>query len=154
MEKKIDKKVNSQLLLDQYRIYVEHITNFANRRDSMNQFYLSIISAIFGVLMLLFQQNAIKTELEYSIFALMSIFGIILCFTWNQNIKAYRNLSKIKLELINKLEEKLPFQFFGQEKEIINKSKNKGLTQWEVKIPVTIGLIFALITVYSIILMF
>ena len=74
--------LSDSYLFEQYKLYVNMANDISNRRESTNKFYISIISAIFGVTGYIYTYNVM-----ISIFLLIAI--IIISKLWKYHIKEY-----------------------------------------------------------------
>lgn len=96
----------TQVLLEQYKLYVEMTDRMSARRALTNSFFLTINLAALGTLGSL----AAKYPRTWNDFA--SLIGVLAlvaeCFVWFYTLRSHRQLSKAKYTVIEVLEEKLP----------------------------------------------
>ncbi len=137
-------------LLEQYKLYIEMMDRVTARRGNANQFYLSLLSALLGILTLFTdsQKNLIYPK---TLFLLLSILGFILCISWLITIDSYKQLNSLKFKVIHEMEEELPFPCYKREWDIERgKSLNyRRLSKLEKVIPILIGIIYFILVVYS-----
>ncbi|MFJ2761983.1 RipA family octameric membrane protein [Streptomyces prasinus] len=95
-----------QVLLEQYKLYVEMTDRMSARRALTNSFFLTINLAALAALASL----AAKYPTGWSNFvSAVGAFALIAeCFVWFYTLRSYRHLSKAKYAVIEVLEEKLP----------------------------------------------
>jgi hypothetical protein len=139
-------------LIEEYKIYVEMMDRISSRRTQANQFYISLLSALFGIISIVFDKNLISSP--SSIFlTLLSILGILICFVWHINIDSYKQLNSLKFEVIQEIEQMLPFACYSREWNILRNRKKRyiGLSEIEKYIPFAISTAFFGLFIYSII---
>ena len=137
---------NSQILFEQYKLYVEMANNVSNRRENTNKFYVSLISLLITIIVII---NSLTQELQILIFPITTLIPI--CYLWMKNIESYSTLNKGKFSVINEIENKLPAKGFTIECDLMTLYNYKELTKVEKKVPtIIIGL--AIVSIILIIL--
>lgn len=128
-------------LLDTYRIYVEMADRISSRRESTNSFFLTVNTAILGLLGFLAQAAALPSE--RTALVPVALAGIVLAFLWRRILKSYRELNSAKYKVIHALEAELPARPYDTEWEALGRGKDPAryipLTHVEGRVP----LIFA-----------
>lgn len=106
------KKTNdSMTLLEQWKTCVDMANTVSQRRDTMNNWFITLNIGMFVTL-----------STNYSIKCILgSLLGIVLCFIWLGFIKNYKRLNTEKFKIINDIEKKLPEQPFNLEWNELNK---------------------------------
>jgi hypothetical protein len=104
-----------EVILEQYKLYVEMADRVSARRVEASKFYLSLLSALLAVISL----ASIPARLTPIIFATAAALGIILCLVWGINLESYRALNSLKFKVIHELEQQLPFQCYQREWEVL-----------------------------------
>jgi hypothetical protein len=137
-------KDQNDILLSQWQICVEMANSVSQRRDAMNNIFITLNLAIIAAVS--FVWNA-KT-----VFLLIA--GIVLCVIWLLFIRNFKLLNEAKFHVINEIEEKLPMKPFGCEWEKLQSNKKyMDGTKLERALPITfIGLYVAAIVVLLIML--
>lgn len=138
----------------QYKLYIESSFQVTNRRTQTNKFYISLLTIMLGTIPL-----GIKfIEYEYYrnfIFLSLSILGILLCLLWFLIICAFDKLNMTKYDIIREMEEKLPFQLYKKEREVLGLDKRFGnlqkLTVIERATVVLLSIPYILLLIYAII---
>lgn len=82
------------------------------RRMLANGFFLTMNTTLASILGYMYDKLA---EDKRAVLIFMSVVGIVLAATWFFNIRSYKRLNKAKYEVINKMEEDLPYQNFTDE---------------------------------------
>ncbi len=109
---------SKNLLLEQYKIYVEMHDRISERRNKMNNFYTSLLSGLLGLLSFLTNQDLVsKTHIKGISFLgiIMGILGLSLCLLWAYTIRVYARLIDRKLTVIREIEKYLPFYCYIKE---------------------------------------
>lgn len=140
----------SQELIEIYKLHVEMVDRVSQRRGVVNQLYITILSALIGVLTLS-SEKEIPINNSLICFSI-GLLGIIICILWITKIHAYKQLNSAKFRTLEKIEEKLPFQFYKEEWTILKSNKKyKTLTTLEKISPIVLSIPFFLLIVYAII---
>ncbi len=127
-------------LLEQYKLYVQMADNISNRRSIANGFFLTINTFLLSGLSLVssIRPNSGFSPKLFPIFA--AIAGIAFCLEWSGIVRSYRNLNRVKFEVVRELEPRLPAALYGTEWRILTSGsggrKYKELTEVEKWVPV------------------
>lgn len=114
-----------ELFLEEYKLYTEQKDNFVNRNFTTNRFYM--ISILVIILAMIFTGNVVFME-KITATLLFSAIGIAVCVLWWMNVDSYNTLIKIKFtNVIEQMEEKLPFKPYSEERKGIEEFKNKRI---------------------------
>jgi len=141
---KNDLQDNTNLIFDQYKLYVEMADRISARRATTNSFYLTANSFLFVAIGILMSNNLIVVT------PMILIVGIFVSISWWLLIIYYKNLNSCKYKVINEIEKKLPVMGLLAEWQVsklqnkTNKKKHRGLTFVEQWIPIS------LLSLYSI----
>ncbi len=106
----MEEQIQREVLLAQWQTCVEMANSVSQRRDTMNNIFVTINLALIAAVSLAFDFK--------SIFLLAA--GIVLCFVWKRIITNYRLLNSAKFKVILELEEKLAATPFGDEQKILS----------------------------------
>src|SRR5262249_43950287 len=128
--------INSpQLLMEQYKLYVEMADRVSSRRIDASKFFTSLLTGLLALLSVV----SIPADFQKSIIAAVAILGIALCFVWIVNIRSYRELNSLKFKVVHEMEKHLPFPCYAREWEILKQEANKRsyfrLTRIEQYVP-------------------
>lgn len=125
----------SELILAQWQTCVEMANSVSQRRDSMNNIFITLNLAILATI-------SIAWNIK-SIFLLAS--GIVFCCVWVSFIKNYKLLNREKFKVIDSLESQLPAHPFREEWEKLQEVKKyKDGTFLEKVLPITFICIYAI----------
>jgi hypothetical protein len=125
--------------LDQYKAYLEDLGNVGTRYTTANGFYLSVITALLGILALTKAGDIFegpKTYLGLSV----SAFAVLVCLIWSRSIASYRKLFGIKFTILREMEQSGHlFPIYSRENELRGKL---SLLENERFIPLLLALPF------------
>lgn len=121
-------------LLQQWQTCVEMANSVSQRRDNMNNLFVSLNLAITAAVSFTWDMK--------SLFILTA--GIVLCFLWLRFIRTYRLLNRAKFDVIDEIEKQLPSQPFYREWTLLKANKNyKNATVLERVLPITFIVLYA-----------
>src|SRR5205085_3228106 len=112
------------LLIEQYKLYVEMADRISARRSETNKFYISLLTALLAALLLVVEKN-IFTNFQGFVFAAVAILGIALCVVWVLNIRSYGQLNSGKFKVIHDMEKHLPYACFDREWDFLGRGTDK-----------------------------
>ncbi len=111
-------------ILEQYKLFLATSEAVVDRRQSTNNFYITVNSALlafYGVVAALDVDLYVKVIMG----AVLSVVGIILCFSWSRIITSYGNLNGSKMKIISLIEKKLPLSLYDAEWAALSDKLNK-----------------------------
>ena len=142
-------------LLEQYKLYVEMADRVSQRRDQSNRFYVTIISALVALLVVLARLGAADSVWAAALL-IAGLFGAALSLIWLQNIRSYRTLNSAKFAVINALESQLPTAGYSDEWKLLQPKAGRPqyfqLTRVEQLVPSLTLLLFVGIACYGVFL--
>lgn len=128
----------NEILLEQYKIFLQTSEDLVERRQNVNNFYITINSAfiaLFGALMTF----EIDKLYQSAIGIVFSVMGIILSFSWIKLLDSYGTLNKSKMTVIGCIEKELAANLYAAEWEVmsdkLNRKKYVSFTESEKRIP-------------------
>lgn len=149
--------------LDIYKLTVEMADRVSSRRMTANGFFLTLNSTLVTILGFMYGKLA---DDKRAVLIFMSAVGIVIALTWFFAIRSYKRLNKAKYQVINKIEDDLPYKVFADEWEILKrkdpddkdplgwrkrwvnfKDRYTDLTNIEAVVPMVFALIYFLILV-------
>ena len=104
---------SEETLLTQWQTCVEMANAVSQRRDVMNNLFVTLNLAIVAAASFIWDAKTI----------MLLVSGIIVCVVWIFFIRNFRELNRAKFEVINKLEQSLPVSAFSDEWQSLKKSK-------------------------------
>ena len=140
MENKDEK---TEIILAQWQTCVEMANSISQRRDTMNNIFITLNLAILASISFMWEVK--------SIFVLIA--GIIICVLWILFIRNYKLLNEEKFNVINELERKLPARPFMDEWKRLQKNKKyKDSTVLEKALPSMFMILYVVVIVVTIII--
>lgn len=117
-------KSDKKILLEQYKIFLNTSEDLVARRQNVNNFYISINSALVTLFSVLFTLNM---EEKYRLLAalLFVVVGIVLSVSWIKTLVAYGNLNSSKMKIISSMEKNLPVSLYDAEWAALSDRLNK-----------------------------
>jgi len=137
-----------EILLEQYKLYVESAEKVSDRRQSANNYFLTLNSVLVAF-------SGYLTSFTFQIWhIIIAVAGICISFLWLLTLKSCRNLNSGKFKIIHSLEKKLPAKLFKDEWDCLEKGENKKtylkLSVVEQGVPIIFFVLYILIIVIMI----
>jgi hypothetical protein len=140
-------------LIEQYKMYVEMADRVSARRADTNKFYISLLTALLAILLLVVEKN-IFSSLQSLVFLAIALLGIALCFVWVINIRSYSQLNTGKFAVIQEMEKQLPYACYDREWDILGRGADRKkyfqLTRIEQYVPFLIAIPYLILLIYAI----
>lgn len=149
-ENPTEPKLSREELMEFYKTYLSSIEVTTNRRQQSNQFFIGLLTALFGVILALIKDGG-QLGLETLIFALGGVLGIILSAIWLRYVRSSVMLNKVKFEILEDMENRLGEKPFMTEYQMLKKQGYVGLGKLEARLPWIMIFVFAGLILYSII---
>jgi hypothetical protein len=130
------------LLLDQYKAYLSDLGNVGTRFTTMTAYYVSVISALVGLLAL---KEKAFTDIDSTVLYLVCDAGFTVSVLWSLNVNFFRHLFRAKLCVLSDMENRLPFQPFSAEYKTLRKARQKGWSRLERFVPLMFAALFLFI---------
>lgn len=128
-------------LLEIYRLHVEMADAVSRRRAAANGFYISLVSGLFALFALIVRLGDSPPPGWLLIAA--GAFGVLICLVWTAHIRSYKQLNGGKFEILHRLEERLPFDFYKQEWDVLGRGKDAGKYRLLTKVESYVPWVFA-----------
>jgi hypothetical protein len=139
-------------LLEQYKMYVEMADRISIRRQSANNYFSSINTAVLAFLGVTSKNGFDILPKFWPI--IVSVAGLILCYTWYRLVRSYKDLNTGKFMVIHELEKKLPASPYDAEWLAVGEGKNSKLylpfTHIEIRIPWIFMLLYIAVIINSV----
>lgn len=150
-------EVNTRLLLEQYKLYVQMADKNSDRRVDANKFFISLLTGLVGLLSIIAQLHG-PVIAQNAVFLTVGVFGVLLCYVWYITIRSYKQLNSGKFHLIGEVESRLPFPFYDEEWKKLGRGKDKKkyipITHVEQYVPILFAMIFAILFIVGAYLLF
>jgi hypothetical protein len=131
-------------IADQYKSYMGDVANIGTRYTTTNTFYLSVVTALLGILALAKKDEIFEGSKVY-LGLVVSTFAILTCISWWRTIGFYAKLFAIKFEVLRQMEkEGNLFPIFHREDDL---RKGDALLRKDRMIPVLLSVPFLVMLV-------
>lgn len=110
-------------LLEQYKLYVTMADKISERRQTANNFFLTVNSFLVTIYGVLAATSIGKQQAAWHL--AVPLAGLLIALTWATLIRSYRQLNKGKFKVIHLLEQKLPAALYAVEWQIFKEGKGK-----------------------------
>ena len=105
---------NLEILMEQYKLFVETSERLVARRQVVNTFFLSVNALALSALGLIAKEASQSPLIAIGMVAI-SAAAIVLCVAWKTLVGSYRQLHRGKFAVIDRLEDRLPAALFRAE---------------------------------------
>jgi hypothetical protein len=129
--------------IEQYKAYLQDLSNIGVRHENSRKFYLSVVSALFVVVSMAGNEGAFA-NVQGGVLTLVGAVGILLCILWIMHMQAFGAIYRAKFDVLRKLEDAGGlFHIFDEEWKLLNENPRfKLLTFIDSVMPVLFMLIF------------
>lgn len=144
-----EKEKAADLLLEQYKIYVELMDKVSERRHQTNSFFLTVNTILITALTSLIALTSQPT-IRYGWIVVAAITGIVFCLSWRRLIHSYRQLNNGKFKIIHLLETRLPARLFDAEWDALGHGDGtvyKPFAHTEMLVPVIFAALYGVLVV-------
>lgn len=135
-------KADRDVVLAQYKLYVELTDRVSQRRGLANTFFLTLNTAIMTAIGVFWNEQAGEVPDLWLIFPLVAL--LTQCLTWYWTIRSYRQLNRVKWAVVGALESRLPASpWWRAEWVALDKGQNPARYWPLTHIEQTVPLVFA-----------
>ncbi len=147
-----DKSVQ-EILLEQYKLYIEMMDRTSSRRIDTSKFYFAIITGLFALLPFVINETTMIPRSNSGIFVcLISVLVICLSVLWLINTISYRRINRAKFDVIEDMEDKLPYKCYSAEWERLKQYRYIPFSNIEQIVPILTAVIGVGLAIYGILL--
>jgi hypothetical protein len=156
MDRHIESSHETSLKIEIYKMFVDTAERSVERRMRINQFYFSIVAALFIAYAYMAEGKlrgaaevmgswtgsstpavrAIERAMVTMPLWILPLFLLVISMSWFSVLLSYRALSTAKYQVIAEIEKELPAQPFRQEWLHYKKNRKVETTQLELAVPV------------------
>lgn len=147
---------------DQYPFLIEDTARLSDRRQTVNNIYLTVNSVLLGGLALLVQVSGLRSFSVALIAVFIAFAGYIITGDWRKLVLTYKRLLGLRFKLLRELEEMpefpYPIKTYHREDDLYadNPTKNRrerfGFTAIEEKLPTVFTLLYIVSAVLIVVL--
>jgi len=136
--------LNVDHLVEAYKFFSGTADNVSMRRQSANNFYLTLNTALLALIGYSIRYSANDNHLSWLPIVLIAVFvGCVLSYLWYQTIKSHEQLNRGKFEIINLMEEALRFAPYKAEWKVLGEGKDSTKYKKTTGIEKTLPKVFA-----------
>lgn len=132
--------------LEIYKLYVQMADNISVRRQSANSFFLTVNTAIIGVVGYV---GGTSGNWNWAV----SLAGLILCYAWYRLVRSYKDMNSGKFKVVHEIEKELPLSPYDAEWEALGRGKDPKLylpfTRIEMWVPRVFGALHLIVLLIS-----
>ena len=146
-------EMNPTQLIEQYKIYLTTSETLVSRRQSVNNFYITVNAAMISI-------ATIASPFINDLQSICIMIGVIACFgmiidvSWIKLLEAYGVLNSSKMKVISLIERRLPARLYDKEWEAmsdkLNNRKYVSFTDSEKRVPIIFFILYGLALLASI----
>jgi len=138
-------------VIELYKAYVADLGNIGSRYATANSFYMTVVTALLGVLALA-ESSKPFADMRVEIIVCVSIAGIILCWIWGKTIEFFGQLFAAKFQVVRWMENRLHlgYQPFVAERAVLDAMNVEWLLQNERRVPMLLAVLFGVLIVLAI----
>lgn len=135
--------------LEQYKAYLQDLSNTDARYTTLNGFHLSIITALLGILALTKPGEGL-TDLQPILRVVVPLFAFLLCCIWFQPSCPMGRFSGQSFRFFASSSSVVAlFSVFQRERELIQNGRTRWVLENEERIPLLLILPFLIILLYA-----
>lgn len=123
--------------IEQWKTCVDMANKNSEKRNSANALFVTINSGLIAAISVVGNTRTF----------MLAFVGVFICWEWKKLLRSYAELNCVKYEIINKIEEDLPYKPFSDEWAMLQERGYVGLCSVEGMIP----WVFIALYLYSII---
>jgi len=142
-----------EILLEQYKLYVEMADRISIRRAQTNKFYITLLTGLLAILTCIVEKD-VFSQYRGIAFLAVAVLGIVLNIVWLINIASYRQLNTGKFTIIQRMEKQLPFACYTEEWNFLGEGEDSKkylqLTRVEKYVPYIFGLPYLLLLIFTV----
>lgn len=135
----------TEIILEEYKLFVQMMDSNSNRRNQVNRFYLTVVASSYFVFPLVLK-NGIT---NYYFLAWIGILGVVLCMVWFLTLYEYRTLNWAKFKVISDLEKRLPVQSYDLEYKYLKEKKYIVLSKFEQSVTIVLSIPYLILFFYA-----
>jgi hypothetical protein len=129
----------------EYSLFLGQVGKLAERRQAVTGIYLSVNTAILGVIAFLMKDVQMMAWGKYLAVLLLLFAGIVICDLWRRLIQRYTDLLKWWFQQLRELEKKLPesSKLLNAEYNALYTKNHIGLARYENRLTWIFTIMFA-----------
>jgi hypothetical protein len=122
-----DTKDDREVLLLLFQAYLEDMGRIGARHETLRQFYVSLVSALF-VFLAMAGKDGLFQEVRGAVLIMATAVGIFICVSWLLHMGSLASLFRAKRATLSEIEKQFPFQLFASEDIELKNARRLRLT--------------------------
>lgn len=149
--------IDKNILLEQYKVFLQTSEDLVSRRQSVNNFYISINSALMAAFGIVWALDILPLY-RFLTGILLSAVGVILSVSWIKLLASYGDLNSSKMKIISYIEKQLPASLYDAEwaalSDKLNQRKYVSFTNCEKRVPALFIVVYICVSICGITFLF
>lgn len=139
-----------QMLMEQYKVYVEMSDRVSARRNLAQTFFMTFHAVVLGVLGLSLSHEPTVHRVGFLLFPLLGL--LVMCYGWWSLVQYFRRLARAKGLVIAELEKRLPSRpsIQAEQKAMGRLNPYGPLKRMEVVLPIIFALLYIFSFIYAV----
>lgn len=137
-------------LFEQYKIYIQSIENISERRQSANNYFIAINTALISALGLSFNGDFTESIIVFRL--AVAFIGMAISAIFWYLINSYKQINTGKFKVLHEIESRLPLSLYKYEWETLGHGKNNNLyypfSHIELLLPWVLGTAYTFIVLF------
>ena len=146
-----------ETMLELYKLYVEMADRISQRRQSANNYFLTINTALISLVIasLVYSRFIKDMSHDFTVGVLVgvSLVGLANCWAWRALIMSYKSMNGAKFKVIHDMEKIIGYRPYFDEWEHLSRGENKKIyrkfTDVESRVPIVLSIGYAVAIVLS-----
>lgn len=145
-----------ETMLELYKLYVEMADRISQRRQSANNYFLTINTALISLVIasLIYSRFIKDMSHGFTVSVLVGVFllvGFVNCWAWRALIMSYKAMNGAKFKVIHDMEEIIGYRPYFDEWEHLSRGEDKKVynkfTDVESRVPKALSIGYAVVAV-------
>lgn len=130
------------LLIEQYKIYIEMTDRISSRRNWTNIFFLTLHTIVVGMMGLSLSRSPSIQQIGLLLMPLMGL--LVLCYAWWRLSQWYRHMLSTRHVIIAQMEQRLPSSpsSAADRQELLQEGYQNPLNRMEKTLPFIFGILY------------
>ena len=145
----------SQVLLEEYKLFIEDTTRLSERRQTAANTYVTVNGAIIGFITYLVASADLNSWWFSLAVAPIVVAGIMVCVFWRQSIQKYKALINLRFKVLREIEEQIEgsSRVFHREDELYpqdlggkdHQNKSLNISDLESRLPTLFSVLYLIL---------
>lgn len=146
-----------ETMLELYKLYVEMADRISQRRQSANNYFLTINTALISLVIASLVYSRFIKDMSYDftvgLLVGVSLVGLANCWAWHALIMSYKSMNRAKFKVIHNMEEVIGYRPYFDEWEHLSRGEDRKVynkfTDVESRVPTALSIGYTVAIVLS-----